>query len=162
MNRFQDARLSLTTNTFWDLVTTTEWPPSPSSACSSHWFHSTGLEDTLQHKYRLLFTGYFTGMDIPVEKASADTLTSGYQGPSESAAERWCRERLLRPAAPCVPSRQADDPWNLLGKPLAGSWCWCPQRWSEGGWLFHAREECCGSHLVWRTGVIQVVTWLKK
>lgn len=33
-------------------------------------------------------TGYFTGMDIPVEKASADTLTSGYQGPSESAAER--------------------------------------------------------------------------
>lgn len=88
MNWFQDAYLSLTTNTFWDLVTTTEWPPSPSSAWSSHWFHSTGLEDTLQHKYRLLFTWHFTGMDLPVEKVSADTLTSGYQGPSESAAER--------------------------------------------------------------------------
>lgn len=79
---------------------------------------------------------------------SSSILTSGSQGHSVNGAQRWRRAPPPRPAAPCAHSRPTDDPWNLRGKPPAGSWCWCLRRWSEGGWLSHAGEECCGSRLV--------------
>lgn len=68
----------------------------------------------------------------PPEHWAFCLLTSGCPGPSESGAELWCKELLLTPAAACDSPRPAGDPWSHQGKPPAGSWCWCHQRWSEG------------------------------